>query len=67
MAVQQNKKSPSRRDMRRAHQKLSVSAVATDRISGDRHLRHHMTESDYYRGRRIIEPPVATEEQKAAQ
>ncbi|MGU9952234.1 MAG: 50S ribosomal protein L32 [Gammaproteobacteria bacterium WSBS_2016_MAG_OTU1] len=66
MAVQQNKKSPSRRDMRRSHDTLSASTVSTEKTSGGRHLRHHISADGYYRGRQVIEPkPVAatTEEE----
>ncbi|MCH9704513.1 MAG: 50S ribosomal protein L32 [Proteobacteria bacterium] len=65
MAVQQNKKSPSRRDMRRSHQRLSAPTVTTDKTNGDRHLRHHIAPNGHYRGREIIAPAAekeATEE-----
>ena len=51
MAVQQNKKSRSRRDMRRA---LTTAAVSVDKASGETHLRHHVTADGYYRGRKVI-------------
>ena len=53
MAVQQNKKSRSRRDMRRSHDALT-SAVSVDKASGETHLRHHVTADGYYRGRKVI-------------
>ena len=62
MAVQQNKKSPSRRNMRRAHQTLSAPTLATDKQSGDRHRRHHISANGYYRGRQIIIPPADDKE-----
>ena len=52
MAVQQNKKSRSRRDMRRSHDALTTAAV--DKASGETHLRHHVTADGYYRGRKVI-------------
>lgn len=55
MAVQQNKKSPSRRDMRRNRDSLRASEVSTDRVSGGRHLRHHVGADGYYRGRKARE------------
>ena len=58
MAVQQNKKSPSRRNMRRATQKLAPSTLTTDKTNGDRHLRHHISASGYYRGREVIAAPA---------
>ena len=57
MAVQKNKKTRSRRGMRRSHQSLSKPAVSTDPLTGETHLRHHMTPDGYYRGRQVIEQP----------
>ena len=54
MAVQQNKKSRSRRDMRRSHDALTTAAVSVDKVSGETHLRHHGTADGYYRGRKVI-------------
>jgi large subunit ribosomal protein L32 len=56
MAVQQNKKSPSRRNMRRAHDRLAPPALAVEPVSGEVHLRHHLSRNGYYRGKRIIRP-----------
>ena len=64
MAVQQNKKSPSRRNMRRAQIKLSSPTLATDKQTGDRHLRHHISDGGYYRGRQIIAPPVEADKEE---
>lgn len=62
MAVQQNKKSPSRRNMRRAQTALKGKAsVATDSATGDRHYRHHISASGFYRGKQIIAPPQAAD------
>lgn len=55
MAVQQNKKTRSRRGMRRAHQSLVKPTVSVDPLTGETHLRHHMTPDGYYRGRQVIE------------
>jgi len=54
MAVQQNKKSPSRRGMRRSHDALTGPALSVDSTSGEVHRRHHITEDGYYRGRKVI-------------
>ena len=54
MAVQQNKKSRSRRDMRRSHDALTTAAVSVDKASGETHLRRHVTADGYYRGRKVI-------------
>ncbi len=54
MAVQQNKKSPSRRGMRRAHDFLASPALAVEPSSGEVHLRHHVSPTGYYRGKKVV-------------
>ena len=54
MAVQQNKKSRSRRDMRRSHDALSSAALSIEPTSGEVHLRHNISPDGYYRGRKVI-------------
>jgi len=54
MAVQQNKKSPSRRGMRRAHDALKSAAISIEPITGETHLRHHISPEGYYRGRKVL-------------
>ena len=54
MAVQQNRKSRSRRDMRRSHDHLEASTLSVDRTSGETHLRQHVSPDGFYRGRRVI-------------
>jgi large subunit ribosomal protein L32 len=54
MAVHQNKKSPSRRNMRRSHDQLSVPAVAIEPTTGERHLRHHVSATGFYRGKKVV-------------
>ena len=53
MAVQQNKKSTSRRDMRRSHDFLGKPALALEPSTGEVHLRHHVSPSGYYRGKKV--------------
>lgn len=53
MAVQQNKKSSSRRNQRRAHDFLTNPALAIEPGSGELHLRHHLSPNGYYRGKKI--------------
>lgn len=55
MAVQQNKKSRSRRDMRRSHDALTGPTLSVDATSGEKHLRHHVTADGFYRGRKVID------------
>jgi large subunit ribosomal protein L32 len=54
MAVQQNKKSPSRRGMRRSHDSLTAAAVSIEPTTGEAHLRHHVSADGYYRGRKVV-------------
>ena len=53
MAVQQNRKTPSTRGMRRAHDALGNPTLSIDPTSGETHLRHHVTPDGYYRGRKV--------------
>jgi len=55
MAVQKSRKSRSKRGMRRAHDSLSKSTISTDEITGERHLRHHVTADGFYRGKKVLE------------
>ena len=54
MAVQQSKKSPSRRDKRRAHDFLTAPSTAVEPTTGEVHLRHHISPTGFYRGRKVI-------------
>ena len=54
MAVQQNRKTRSRRGMRRAHDALTNAALSVDSMSGEVHRRHHVTPDGFYRGRKVI-------------
>ena len=54
MAVQQNKKSPSRRGMRRSHDALSNPPLAVEPATGEIHLRHHVSRSGFYRGKKVV-------------
>lgn len=58
MAVQQNRKTPSKRDKRRTHDALGYATVSTDNTSGERHLRHHVSKDGFYRGRQAIVRPA---------
>lgn len=54
MAVQQNKKSPSKRGMHRSHDSLTSSSLTVDSRTGEVHLRHHISPNGYYRGRKVV-------------
>jgi large subunit ribosomal protein L32 len=55
MAVQQNRKTRSRRDMRRSHDALTGPTLSVDATSGEVHRRHHITADGFYRGRKVIQ------------
>ena len=54
MAVQQNRKTPSRRGMRRSHDALSGPTLSTEPTTGETHRRHHVSADGFYRGRKVI-------------
>ncbi|MDH3692203.1 MAG: 50S ribosomal protein L32 [Gammaproteobacteria bacterium] len=54
MAVQQNRKTPSKRGMRRSHDALKGSALSIDPVTGELHRRHHVTSGGHYRGRKVL-------------
>lgn len=62
MAVQQNRKTRSKRDMRRAHDALTPGELSIDKTSGELHQRHHVTKQGYYRGRQLIRVKQHTDE-----
>jgi large subunit ribosomal protein L32 len=51
--VQQNKKSPSRRGMHRSHDHLTGPAIAIEPTTGETHLRHHVSPTGFYRGKKV--------------
>ena len=53
MAVQQNKKSPSKRGMHRSHDSLTAPCLAIEPTTGEVHLRHHISPNGFYRGRKV--------------
>jgi large subunit ribosomal protein L32 len=55
MAVQQNRKTPSKRGMRRSHDALEAKALSIDPTTGETHRRHHVTPDGFYRGRKVME------------
>ena len=54
MAVQQNRKTRSKRGMRRAHDALTAKALSIEPTTGETHLRHHVSPDGFYRGRKVI-------------
>jgi large subunit ribosomal protein L32 len=55
MAVPQNRKTRSRRDMRRSHDALTGPTLSTDATSGEVHRRHHISADGFYRGRKVLD------------
>jgi large subunit ribosomal protein L32 len=55
MAVQQNKKSPSKRGMHRAHNALASPPLAVEPVTGEAHLRHHISPNGFYRGKKVVQ------------
>jgi large subunit ribosomal protein L32 len=54
MAVQQNKKSPSKRGMHRAHSALTNPPLAAEPVTGEAHRRHHISPNGFYRGKKVV-------------
>lgn len=65
MAVQKSKVTRSRRGQRRSHDSLKNPTLSTDPVSGETHLRHHMTPNGFYRGRQVIMPKDVYEDDDA--
>ncbi|MAF82423.1 MAG: 50S ribosomal protein L32 [Proteobacteria bacterium] len=64
MAVQQNKKSPSKRGMHRSHGALKKASVAIEATTGEVHLRHHISPSGFYKGSQVVEKKVRDEQEE---
>jgi len=54
MAVPQNRKSRSKRGMRRAHDGLKTPAFSVEPETGETHLRHRISPDGFYRGRKVL-------------
>ena len=54
MAVQKNRKTRSKRGMRRAHDALGTATLSVDSTTGETHRRHHISADGFYRGRQVI-------------
>jgi large subunit ribosomal protein L32 len=58
MAVQKNRKTPSKRGMRRSHDALKKPTLSVEPTTGETHIRHHVSPEGYYKGRKVVESPV---------
>ncbi|MEX6634339.1 50S ribosomal protein L32 [Hyphococcus lacteus] len=57
MAVPKRKVTPSKRGMRRAHDRLNGGTYIEDKDSGELRRPHHIDlKSGKYRGRQVLEP-----------
>lgn len=63
MAVQKSRKTPSRRGMRRSHDRLATPALSIDQTSGETHMRHRISPDGYYRGRKVISTEVEQDDE----
>lgn len=55
MAVQQNKKSPSKRGMHRSHDALVSTQLSIEPTTGEKHRRHHISPTGFYRGKKVLQ------------
>jgi len=62
VAVQKNRKSRSKRGMRRSHDAVSNKTLSVESTSGETHLRHHVSPDGYFRGRKVVETGDAFED-----
>lgn len=60
MAVQQNKKTRSKRDKRRTHDRIANPTLSVDVMTGDVHRRHHITSDGFFRGEVVVEKLAST-------
>lgn len=64
MAVQQNRKTRAKRDMRRSHDKIKAATLSIDSTTGTKHRRHHISDDGFYRGAEIIVQEIHSEEEE---
>ena len=55
MAVQQNRKTRSKRGMRLSQDALSGSTLTVDSTSGETRRRHHVSADGFYKGQKVID------------
>ena len=63
MAVQKSKVSRARRGARRSHNSLKKEALSLDPVSGEKHLRHHMTKDGFFKGKKVLD--IKTKEESS--
>lgn len=62
MAVGQARTTRARRNQRRSHDKVVKPTLSIDRETGETHRRHHITADGFYRGKQVIAPLMAADE-----
>ena len=62
MAVQQNRKTPSKRGMRRSHDALKAATLSVEPTTGETHRRHHVSADGYYKGRKVIADKIVEDD-----
>ncbi len=62
MAVQQNRKTPSKRGMRRSHDALGNPTLSVEPTTGEVHRRHHVSADGYYKGRKVIADKIVEDD-----
>jgi len=63
MAVQKVRKSSSKRDMRRSHDRLKGPTLSVEPTTGEVHRRHQVSADGFYRGRKVIETVIEDDEE----
>jgi large subunit ribosomal protein L32 len=59
MAVPKQKTSRSKRNSRRAHDKISKVSISYDSVTGEPKLPHHLSLKDgYYNGKQMVKPKL---------
>ncbi|MFO1349883.1 MAG: 50S ribosomal protein L32 [Gammaproteobacteria bacterium] len=64
MAVSQNRKTRSKRGMRRSHDGLAAPTLSIDSTSGETHRRHHVSRDGYYRGKLVVSKMQADDQEE---
>ncbi len=64
MAVQQNRKTPSKRGMRRSHDALGAPTLSVEPTTGETHRRHHVSADGYYKGRKVIADKIDEDDEE---
>lgn len=64
MAVGQARTTPSRRGMRRSHDRVTKATLSIDKETGEKHRRHHVTADGYYRGRQVVQSAISASDEE---